>query len=49
MPGNESLRNSLEEKAIGVTIDNKLRFAIHLLKVDKNANIKFKKLAIFQK
>lgn len=34
---------------LGVTIDNKLRSAIHLLNVDKNTNIKLKKLARFQK
>ena len=49
MRGNESLKNSQVEKVLGVTIDNKLRFEIYLLNIDKNTNIKFKKLARFQK
>ena len=40
--GNGTLKNSKQEKVLGVTIDNKLNFATHLLNITKNANIKFK-------
>ena len=39
--GNETLKNSKQEKVLGVTIDNKLNFATHLSNITKNANIKF--------
>ena len=39
--GNETFKNSKHEKVFGVTIDNKLNFAAHLLNITKNANIKF--------
>ena len=42
--GNETLKNSKQEKVLGVTIDNKLNFKTHLLNITKNANIKFKAL-----
>ena len=38
---NETLKNSKQEKVLGVTIDNKLNFATHLSNITKNANIKF--------
>ena len=41
MCGNETLKNSTQEKVLGVTIDNKLNFATHLSNITKNANIKF--------
>ena len=42
--GNETLKNSKQEKVLGVTIDNKLNFKTHLLNITKNANIKFNAL-----
>ena len=39
--GDETLKNSKEEKVLGIIIDNKLNFATHLLNITKNANIKF--------
>ena len=42
--GNETLKNSKQEKVLGVTIDNKLNFATHLLNITKNGNIKFNTL-----
>ena len=39
--GNETLKNSKHEKALGATIDNKLNFATYLSNITKNANIKF--------
>ena len=39
--GNETLQNSKQEKVLGITIENKLNFAPHLLNITKNANIKF--------
>ena len=47
--GNETLKNSKQEKALGVTIDNKLNFATHLSNIPKNANIKFNALTRVQK
>ena len=47
--GNETLKNSKQEKVLGVTIDNKLSFAMHLLNITKNANIKFNALTRVQK
>ena len=47
--GNETLKNSKQEKVIGVTIDNKLIFATHLSNITKNANIKFNALTTIQK
>ena len=46
--GNETLKNS-NQKVLGVTIDNKLNFATHLLNITKNANIKFNALTRAQK
>ena len=47
--GNETLKNSKQEKVLGVTIDNKLNFKTHLLNITKNANIKFNALTRVQK
>ena len=47
--GNETLKNSKQEKVLGVTIDNKLNFKMHLLNITKNANIKFNALTRVQK
>ena len=47
--GNETLKNSNQEKVLGVTTDNKLNFAKNLLNIAKNANIKFNALTRVQK
>ena len=47
--GSETLKNSKQEKALGVTIHNKLDFAGHLLNITKNANIKFNALTRVKK
>ena len=47
--GNETLKNSKQEKVLGVTIDNKLNFATHLSSIIKNASIKFNALTRVQK
>ena len=47
--GNKTLKNSKQEEVLGVTIDNKLNFATHLLNITKNANIKFNALIRVQK
>ena len=47
--GNETLKNSKQEKVLGVTIDNKLNFATHLSNITKNANIEFNALTKVQK
>ena len=49
--GNETLKYSKQEKVLEVTIDNKLNFnfAMHLLNISKNANIKFNALTKVQK
>ena len=46
--GNETLKNSEEEKVLGVTIHNKLNFATHLSNIIQGANIKFKALTRVQ-
>ena len=46
--GNETLKNSKQEKVLGVTIDNKLNFATHLSNITKNSNIKFNALTRVQ-
>ena len=38
--GNETLKNSKQEKVLGVTIDNTLNFAMHLSNITKNPDIK---------
>ena len=35
--GDEILKNTKQEKVLGVTLDNKLNFATHLLNITKNA------------
>ena len=47
--GNETLKNTKQEKVLGATIDNKLSFATHLSNITKNANIKFNALTRVQK
>ena len=46
--GNETLKNSKQEKVLGVTIDKKLDFATDLLNITKNAHIKINALTRFQ-
>ena len=46
---NETLKNSKQEKVLGVTIENKLNFATHLSGIIKNASIKFNALTRVQK
>lgn len=41
---NETLKNSKQKKVLGIIIDNKLNFAIHLLSITKNVNSKFNAL-----
>ena len=45
--GNTTLKNSKQEKVLGVTIDK--NFATHLLNITKNADIKFNALTRVQK
>ena len=45
---NKTLKNSKQDKVLGVTIDNKLNFATHPLNFFKNANIKFSSLTRVQ-
>ena len=47
--GNETLKNSKQEKLLRVTMDNKLYFATHLSNITKHANIKFNALERVQK
>ena len=47
--GNETLKNSKQEKVVGVTIDNKLSLATHLLNITKNTSIKSNALTRVQK
>ena len=47
--GNETLKNSKQEKVLGVTIDNKLNFATHLSNITKNTDIKLNALTRVQK
>ena len=42
--GGEILNNAKHEKVLGVTLDNKLDFATHLLNVTENANTNFNAL-----
>ena len=44
----EILKNTKQEKVVGVTLDNKLNFATHLLNITKNANKKFNALTRVQ-
>ena len=36
--GDQILEKSIQEKVLGVTLDNKLNFATHLLNITKNTN-----------
>ena len=36
--GDKILKNTKQEEVLGVTLDNKLNFATHLLNIIKNAN-----------
>ena len=45
----EILNNAKHEKVLGVTLDNKLDFATHLLNVTENANTNFNALTRFHK
>ena len=47
--GDEILKNTNQEKVLDVTLDNKLKFATHLLNITKNANKKFNALTRVQK
>ena len=47
--GNETIKNSKQEKVLVATNKNKLNFATHLLNITKYANIKFNALARVQK
>ena len=47
--GNETLKNSKQEKVLGVTIEKKLKFATHRSNITKNANIKSNALTRVQK
>ena len=46
--GDEILEKTIQEKVLGVTLDNKLNFATHLLNINKNAS-KFNALTWVQK
>ena len=47
--GDEILKNTKQEKVLGVILDNQLNLAIHLLNITKNANKKFNALTRVQK
>ena len=47
--GDEILKNSKQEKMLGVTLDNKLNFATQLLNITKNASKKFNALTRVRK
>ena len=47
--GDEILKNTKQEKVLGVTLENKLNFATQLLNITKNTNKKFNALARVQK
>ena len=47
--GDEILKNTKQEKVLGVTLDNKLNFATHLLNITKNANMEFNGLTQVKK
>ena len=46
--GNELFKNTKKEKVLGVTLENKLNFATHLLDITKNTNKKFNALTRVQ-
>ena len=47
--GDEILKNTKQEKVFGVTLENQLNLAIHLLNITKNGNKKFNALTRVQK
>ena len=47
--GDEILKNTKQEKVLGIALDNILNFATHLLNITKNANKTFKALTRVQK
>ena len=47
--GDGILKNTKQEKVLGVTLDNKLNFATHLLNISKDASKKFNALTRVQK
>ena len=47
--GDEILKNPKQEKVVGVTLDNELNVATHLLNITKNANKNFNALTRVQK
>ena len=49
VPKNVTMKNSKEEKVLGVTFDNKLDFSWHLTRITKKANTKLKNLTRVQK
>ena len=46
--GDEILKNTKQEKVLGVTLDNKLKFATHLSNITKNGSKKFNALTQVQ-
>ena len=46
--GDEILKNTKQEKVLGVALDKKLNFATQLLNITKNANKKFNALTRVQ-
>ena len=46
--GDEILKNAKQEKVLGVTLDNKAKFATHLSNITKNGNKKFNALTQVQ-
>ena len=47
--GDEIFKNTKQEKVLGLTLNNKLNFATHLLSIAKNANKNFNALTRVQK
>ena len=47
--GDEILKNTKQEKVLGVTLDNKINFSTYLLNITKDANKKFYALTRVQK
>ena len=45
---NKTLKNSKQEKVLGITIHNKLNLKTHLLNITKSATIKFNELTRLQ-
>ena len=47
--GNKNLKNSKQEKVLGIIADNNFSFATHLSNITKNVNIEFNALTRAQK